>query len=549
MVDRYPFEGNLTRLLRNVSDKFSTTSSDFQNSYNNSPKITENWNSYGNNSTGINVNLVENYTSLNVQDYLGPQRNKFFIVICLTIIYTTIFVTGLMGNLFTCIVILKNFYMRTVTNYYLASLALADLLTLTFALPPEVYNIWESYPWRFGEPFCIFKAFLLESTSYASVLTITGFTIERYIAICHPIVGQRVSRQSRAIKCIIVIWIISGIVALPYPIHTRTFYYLNDPRTSLPLEDTLVCNIPIKWHERMIIMFQVSTFAFFFLPMTVITVMYILIGIRLRNTEIGSSNGFLTSSAKNTTTRARKAVLKMLVAVVVAFFLCWAPFHAQRLMTLYTKNWTPETMELHSHLFYISGVLYFVSSTVNPILYNLLSRKFRYAFKRTFCRCCIDLDKFPTFYKLKAIFRSKNDPGTTTPSGMRYMFPQKPVRMNTVYGPKNCTSSQQRLLPNNNVSTRDSLLKISNGSGSSSDSGSHAHSDGRLHYLCRHKSCSSNKTRPSIEGQMFCKQNNNASCQDIDKLRKLSYVNKNPLTTFNSIAVVADDIRLNSNCF
>lgn len=132
MVDRYPFEGNLTRLLRNVSDKFSTTSSDFQNSYNNSPKITENWNSYGNNSTGINVNLVENYTSLNVQDYLGPQRNKFFIVICLTIIYTTIFVTGLMGNLFTCIVILKNFYMRTVTNYYLASLALADLLTLTF---------------------------------------------------------------------------------------------------------------------------------------------------------------------------------------------------------------------------------------------------------------------------------------------------------------------------------------------------------------------------------------------------------------------------------
>lgn len=129
------------------------------------------------------------------------------------------------------------------------------------------------------------------------------------------------------------------------------------------------------------------------------------------------------------------------------------------------------------------------------------------------------------------------------------MFPQKPVRMNTVYGPKNCTSSQQRLLPNNNVSTRDSLLKISNGSGSSSDSGSHAHSDGRLHYLCRHKSCSSNKTRPSIEGQMFCKQNNNASCQDIDKLRKLSYVNKNPLTTFNSIAVVADDIRLNSNCF
>ncbi|VDI37170.1 neuromedin U receptor 1 [Mytilus galloprovincialis] len=419
-------------------------------------------------------------------------------------------------------------------------------MCITQTLPPEVYNIWEAYPWRFGEPFCIFKSFLLESTSYASVLTITGFTIERYIAICHPIIGQRVSRQSRAIKCIVIIWIISGLVALPYPIHTRTFYYLKDPRNNRPLPDTLVCNIPIKWHERMIVMFQVSTFAFFFLPMTVITVMYILIGLRLRKTEIGSTKGPINAGTKNTATRARKAVLKMLVAVVAAFFLCWAPFHAQRLMTLYTKHWTPETMEFHSHLFYISGVLYFVSSTVNPILYNLLSRKFRYAFKRTFCRCCIDLDKFPTFYKLKAIFRSKNDPASSTPSGMRYMFPQKQVRMNTVYGPKNRTASQQRLLPNIQPSTKDSLLKASNGS--SSESGSHAHSDGRLHYLCRHKSCSSNRTRPSIESQMFCKHFNNASCQDMETLRKSNNANKSPLATFDSVCV-AENVSLKGNYF
>lgn len=179
--------------------------------------------------------------------------------------------------------------------------------------------------------------------------------------------------------------------------------------------------------------------------------------------------------------------------------------------------------------------MYFVSSTVNPILYNLLSRKFRYAFKRTFCRCCIDLDKFPTFYKLKAIFRSKNDPVTVSPSGTRILYQQKPkqIRINN-FGNNDGTSSQQRLLPNNNVSTKDSLLKVSNSS--SSNSGSHAHSDGRLHFLCRHKSCSSNRTRPSFEGQLFCKhQNNTASCQDIDTLRKMSQVNRTPLVTFNSV--------------
>ena len=37
--------------------------------------------------------------------------------------------------------------------------------------------------------------------------------------------------------------------------------------------------------------------------------------------------------------------------------------------------------------FLISGTLYFVNSTVNPILYNLMSKKFQLAFKRTLCRC------------------------------------------------------------------------------------------------------------------------------------------------------------------
>ena len=43
------------------------------------------------------------------------------------------------------------------------------------------------------------------------------------------------------------------------------------------------------------------------------------------------------------------------VAVVVAFFCCWAPFNAQRLITSYVSKWTPLLMEIQSTLFYISG--------------------------------------------------------------------------------------------------------------------------------------------------------------------------------------------------
>ena len=86
------------------------------------------------------------------------------------------------------------------------------------------------------------------------------------------------------------------------------------------------------------------------------------------------------------------------VAVVVAFFICWAPFHTQRLMYIYHKPqyWTPAVKSLHNILFYISGVLYYVSSVINPILYNIMSLKFRQAFRNTICRPCKRQRKRPS---------------------------------------------------------------------------------------------------------------------------------------------------------
>lgn len=74
------------------------------------------------------------------------------------------------------------------------------------------------------------------------------------------------------------------------------------------------------------------------------------------------------------------------VAVVIAFFICWAPFHMQRLIAIYGKNngYTTEknySMEqVYVILTYVSGVLYYISTTINPILYNIMSNKFREAF-------------------------------------------------------------------------------------------------------------------------------------------------------------------------
>lgn len=75
------------------------------------------------------------------------------------------------------------------------------------------------------------------------------------------------------------------------------------------------------------------------------------------------------------------------VAVVIAFFICWAPFHAQRLMAVYIMDPTESDIVAFSYLTNISGVLYYVSATINPILYSIMSLKFRHAFRDTLGRC------------------------------------------------------------------------------------------------------------------------------------------------------------------
>lgn len=82
--------------------------------------------------------------------------------------------------------------------------------------------------------------------------------------------------------------------------------------------------------------------------------------------------------------------LLFLVAVVVAFFICWAPFHAQRLLAVYAKGKEyphPILVTVYTTLTYVSGIFYYLSTTVNPLLYNIMSNKFREAFKvRHFCQ-------------------------------------------------------------------------------------------------------------------------------------------------------------------
>lgn len=66
--------------------------------------------------------------------------------------------------------------------------------------------------------------------------------------------------------------------------------------------------------------------------------------------------------------------------MVFAFILCWLPFHVGRY--LFSKSFEPGSLEIAQISQYcnlVSFVLFYLSAAINPILYNIMSKKYRVA--------------------------------------------------------------------------------------------------------------------------------------------------------------------------
>ncbi|GBP66242.1 Pyrokinin-1 receptor [Eumeta japonica] len=261
-------------------------------------------------------NVSFNYT--NISDLLdpdrefGPRRDSMYIVVPITIIYTLIFVIGVFGNICTCIVIIRNKSMHTATNYYLFSLAVSDLLLLLSGMPQEMYSIWVKWPYAFGQSFCLLRGLAAETSTNASILTITLFTIERYLAICHPFQSHAMSKLSRAIKHVILLWVVSMSLALPLALQFGITYHMG---VAMCLQTRIIIQ-----HS-----FEISTFVFFLAPMVLITVLYSLIALRLNRTNVKKASSmqkeFIENSVRKTNKVSRRhtqsaRVVKMLDAIL-----------------------------------------------------------------------------------------------------------------------------------------------------------------------------------------------------------------------------------------
>uniref|UniRef100_A0A3B4TZK2 Thyrotropin-releasing hormone receptor n=1 Tax=Seriola dumerili TaxID=41447 RepID=A0A3B4TZK2_SERDU len=357
---------------------------------------------------------MENFTS-------SPQRNHSAGVwtdyslqykVTSSLLLLLICALGIVGNVMVILVVLTTKHMRTPTNCYLVSLAVADLMVLTAAgLPTITDSLFGS--WVFGHYGCLCITYFQYLGINASSCSITAFTIERYIAICHPIKAQFLCTLSRAKKIIVFVWAFTCLYCVMW-------FYLSDIQELVYDNVTIITcgyRVPRKFYLP-IYFFDFG--AFFVLPLLLSAVLYGLIARILflnplpsdpkdkkknghGNHALSNSTSCKNSRHSSSTATSRRQVTKMLAVVVILFAALWMPYR-----TLVVVNSCLDRAYLDTWFLLFCRICIYLNSAINPVIYNAMSQKFRAAFRKI-CRCRAKGSDKPATYSVALTYSAVKD--------------------------------------------------------------------------------------------------------------------------------------------
>ncbi|PAV65922.1 hypothetical protein WR25_18548 [Diploscapter pachys] len=313
--------------------------------------------------------------------YYGPDdqgsEEHVHISIIAKIIFTIIFVlvacVGIVGNLLTALVIYKTSLLHSHTNYFLANLALSDLCLIVVGVPFDLIHLWMNSQPPPIPGYCSFMSTAISLFTFASILTIVSLTVERYVAIVYPFSHRSIVDRKRVMILIYSIWLIAFFPSLYIGMQfKRVVPDFCGYNRELGIARGSCDYVTITLSE-----------------ISVSTTVHTPVGTTNSDSSqfqyhVSSATGTYTVHMKSSNSappsqQAQKMVIRMLVIVTSVFFICYLPYHIERMIVQHTKRQC-DNSTLCLLLYPITGLLQYVSAMLNPIFYNLLSTRFRMAF-------------------------------------------------------------------------------------------------------------------------------------------------------------------------
>ncbi|KAL1230065.1 G-protein coupled receptor 54 [Trichinella pseudospiralis] len=311
--------------------------------------------------------------------------------------YGLVLILGATGNSLVITVVIRYRKMRSFTNILLASMSTADLLILLFCLPVQ-YCKYLSHSWIMGAFLCVAFHYVELMTMICSLMTMTTISIQRYAAVAFPMKSMSFRSKKRALKTVLVTWLLSALLAVPILFGQELEVY-KTPK-----------NVTVSWcwrrfsdhyWEKIFVLYQ---FVILYLgPFATTAISYLLLIQRLYFGEansllqenvsarsVGNANGstaehqqtYQAKSSRRFCPRREqsKKVTKMLVIILLLFFVCWTPTLVDEFLVAfdYLCHTSPTTTLKYMRM--IFAIMKFSNSCINPIVYAFMSNSFRTTF-------------------------------------------------------------------------------------------------------------------------------------------------------------------------
>ena len=228
------------------------------------------------------VNLSDVVANNSGLHYPAYYSMSYRIIGCLFV--SIIFVIGFVGNIMVVVVVWRTRSMHTPTNCYLVSLAVADILLLVSApLPTIVEYFLIVDQCVLGAVGCSVMVFMQYLGVNVSAMSITAFTIERYIAICHAMRAHAMCTVRRAKRIIAGVWTFGVFYCTPWLALTTT-----QPKEFADGTHIETCTFKLERHHY-VTYYMADLIIFYVGPLLLTCVLYALIARILFGSDIVSS--------------------------------------------------------------------------------------------------------------------------------------------------------------------------------------------------------------------------------------------------------------------
>lgn len=317
------------------------------------------------------MNMNKSFISWDNSSSLQVDGQEPRYVICLkTLAYVGVFLASLTGNSLVILAYKYNFNrkLRTVSNTFIVSMAVADLCITIGSIPERITRVLANDQWLLpgilGVIACKIVNFIEKLSLNVSVLHLASIAIDRFLVVFYP--RRKIITHSISKRIVASIWLLSIGYCIPILVYGQ-------------IANGKYCKVRVfftNWRVWYIV-FLIILFGTFIL----IVLLYTAIAVKLWRKR---TPGVRLSFRSRRTEKLNLRIMKMVAIIVAVFYICFLPYWIGWIFCSYHFT----GIICSKNFVYVAIFLSYLNSALNPIIYTIFNENFRFAFRMLAQKLC-----------------------------------------------------------------------------------------------------------------------------------------------------------------